>query len=484
MKKFLVTFLLLVFGISMSTSAQEATKRITKQPKATENPLFVAGPWTESSNTISENFEGGTFPPAGWAKLNPDNGTGWALATVGVTPIPGWNGGTVINAPGVSGTGMAFMSYQLGGTSSNDSWLITPQLLNVQAGDSLKFKLRKFGTYADNLDIKISTTVNNNTTAFTINVATIALLAADSGWTDRAYEIGSLVPAGSNIYIAFREHVTDNLNDGAAFFIDEVRAGGAIIPVEFGSFYSSVNENTVVLNWSTATETNNLGFEVERKSANGSFVKVGFVSGKGTTTNTSSYSYSELMKITGFGEKVFEQSAGFLKISEGDNPLDNTFIHPESYDAVNELFKLLNVEAASIREAGGLFESMVMKKGLRQVAEKINVGEPTLQDILDQLKKPGRDPRSELPPPILRSDVLKMEDLQEGMKLKGTVRNVVDFGAFVDIGVKQDGLLHVSQMRNSFVKNPLDVLAAGDIIEVTIIGIDKERGRISLSLRT
>jgi len=194
-------------------------------------------------------------------------------------------------------------------------------------------------------------------------------------------------------------------------------------------------------------------------------------------------SRAELMKISGFGEKVFEQSAGFLKISDGDNPLDNTFIHPESYDSVNELFKLLNVEAASIREAGGLFESMVAKKGVRQVAEKINVGEPTLQDILDQLKKPGRDPRSELPPPILRSDVLKMEDLQEGMKLKGTVRNVVDFGAFVDIGVKQDGLLHVSQMRNSFVKNPLDVLAAGDIIEVTIIGIDKERGRISLSLR-
>lgn len=194
-------------------------------------------------------------------------------------------------------------------------------------------------------------------------------------------------------------------------------------------------------------------------------------------------SRAELMKISGFGEKVFEQSAGFLKISDGDNPLDNTFIHPESYDSVNELFKLLNVEAASIREAGGLFESMVAKKGVRQVAEKIKVGEPTLQDILDQLKKPGRDPRSELPPPILRSDVLKMEDLQEGMKLKGTVRNVVDFGAFVDIGVKQDGLLHVSQMRNSFVKNPLDVLAAGDIIEVTIIGIDKERGRISLSLR-
>ncbi|MBE2278857.1 MAG: RNA-binding transcriptional accessory protein [Ignavibacteriaceae bacterium] len=193
-------------------------------------------------------------------------------------------------------------------------------------------------------------------------------------------------------------------------------------------------------------------------------------------------SREDLLKVKGIGEKAYEQCAGFLKIRNGSNPLDNTFIHPESYSAVNELMKMLNIEAAQISSHFTLSENTIKKIGVSKVAEKIGLGEPTLIDIIENLKKPGRDPREELPLPILKSDVLNIEDLKPGMQLKGTVRNVVDFGAFVDIGVKQDGLIHISQMKKSFVKNAQDVLNAGDVVSVTIISVEPERKRISLKL--
>ncbi|MCL5027467.1 MAG: RNA-binding transcriptional accessory protein [Bacteroidetes bacterium] len=192
----------------------------------------------------------------------------------------------------------------------------------------------------------------------------------------------------------------------------------------------------------------------------------------------------ELIDITGLGEKAFEQSAGFLKIRDGENPLDNTFIHPESYQATEKLLGKINLPIANIKDSGAMIGIFLKQKGSKKLAEEIGIGEPTLIDIIENLKKPGRDPREDIPKPILRSDVLKMEDLQVGMKLKGTVRNVVDFGAFVDIGVKQDGLLHISQIANKFVKNPLDVINVGDIIDVTIVAIDLERKRISLSMKS
>jgi uncharacterized protein len=191
----------------------------------------------------------------------------------------------------------------------------------------------------------------------------------------------------------------------------------------------------------------------------------------------------ELKGVTGLGEKAFEQSAGFLKVSNGENPLDNTFIHPESYQATHAMLEKFNIPIVKLKESGAVISLIVSQKGTKKLAEEIGIGEPTLIDIIENLKRPGRDPREEMPKPILRSDVLKMEDLAEGMKLKGTVRNVVDFGAFVDIGVKQDGLLHVSQMANRFIKNPLDIINVGDIIDVTITGIDIQRGRISLSMK-
>jgi uncharacterized protein len=195
-------------------------------------------------------------------------------------------------------------------------------------------------------------------------------------------------------------------------------------------------------------------------------------------------SREELKEVSGLGEKIFEQSAGFLKIPESANLLDNTFIHPESYTVTNKLLKIFNISLVRISESGSLIDLFVKQKGLKQLSEEIGIGEPTLKDIIENLKKPGRDPREELPKPILRSDVLKMEDLQVGMKLKGTVRNIVDFGAFVDIGVKQDGLLHISEIADRYVKNPLDELSVGDIINVKIISTDKERGRISLSMKS
>lgn len=190
----------------------------------------------------------------------------------------------------------------------------------------------------------------------------------------------------------------------------------------------------------------------------------------------------QILEVAGIGEKTFEQAAGFLKIRNGKNPLDNTFIHPESYIATDKLLSMFNFNSSQIKESIGLIDFFVEKKGFKKVASEVGLGEPTLKDIIENLKRPGRDPREDVPPPILRSDVLSMADLKEGMRLKGTVRNVVDFGAFVDIGVKQDGLIHISHLANKFVKNPQDVLQVGDVIDVTIISVDAARKRIALSM--
>ncbi len=169
--------------------------------------------------------------------------------------------------------------------------LITPQLINVGPGDSLKFWIRKVFNYADNVDVKISTTVNNNAAAFNITVANIVFATTDTGWVYHQYHIGNLFPEGSNIYIGFREHVADNFVDGDAVFIDLVWAGGPYVPVELVSFSANVIDNGVQLNWSTASELNNRGFEIQRKAEGGEFLAVGFVNGNGTSTETHNYAY-------------------------------------------------------------------------------------------------------------------------------------------------------------------------------------------------
>lgn len=234
-------------------------------------------------------------------------------------------------------------------------------------------------------------------------------------------------------------------------------------------------------------------------------------------------SRKELLKVKRLGEKVYEQCAGFLRISESDNPLDNSGVHPESYEVASQLLSALDftIEDVANHELKGIekriaelipekaqpmnikgkgFEALKQlslnnkksdpkeqakryEKGLEKLSKELGTGVLTLKDIVSELKKPGRDPREDMPQPIFRSDVLKMEDLQNGMVLSGTVRNVIDFGAFVDIGVKQDGLVHISQMSDSFVKNPMSIVSVGDVVEVKIIDIDLNRGKVSLSMK-
>jgi uncharacterized protein len=191
---------------------------------------------------------------------------------------------------------------------------------------------------------------------------------------------------------------------------------------------------------------------------------------------------SEIKKVKGLGPKAYQQAAGFLRVPESTNPLDNSPVHPESYPVVRRLVELAGTRLKA-RDMIGRVRAVRDELGLAGLAELLDVGQPTLADILDGLGRPGRDPRDDLPPPLLRQDVLRMEDLQEGMRLRGTVRNVVDFGAFVDIGVKQDGLVHVSKMADHYVRNPLDVVSVGDVVDVTVISIDLDRGRIGLSMQ-
>ena len=192
----------------------------------------------------------------------------------------------------------------------------------------------------------------------------------------------------------------------------------------------------------------------------------------------------DLLKVPKLGPKAFEQSAGFLRIPGGKEPLDNTSVHPESYGAAKELLKELGYKGEDLKKGGiASLKKNPALKNLAGLAESLGIGEMTLEDIISELEKPGRDPRSEMPAPILRTDVLAMEDLKEGMVLKGTVRNVIDFGAFVDIGVHEDGLVHISEMADRFVKHPLDVVKVGDIVTVKVLGVDLKKKRISLSMK-
>ncbi|MBR0145063.1 MAG: RNA-binding transcriptional accessory protein [Eubacterium sp.] len=187
----------------------------------------------------------------------------------------------------------------------------------------------------------------------------------------------------------------------------------------------------------------------------------------------------ELLKVPKLGPKAYEQCAGFLRIRNGSNPLDNTGVHPESYEAASKLMQVCNFSLQDVREG----KAVIFIKDYGQTAAQLGIGEPTLRDMVAEMTRPGRDPRADMPQPVLRTDVLDMKDLTEGMILKGTVRNVIDFGAFVDIGVHQDGLVHISQLTNKkFVKHPLDVVSVGDVVTVKVLSVDMKRKRIGLSM--
>lgn len=196
-------------------------------------------------------------------------------------------------------------------------------------------------------------------------------------------------------------------------------------------------------------------------------------------------SRNELKKVSKLGPKAFEQCAGFLRVPESKNVLDNTAVHPESYKAATQLLEICDYTLDDVknRKIRSDLKTRIEKIGLSSISEKTNVGIPTLQDIVTELLRPGRDPRDELPAPILRTDVLDIKDLKEGMELTGTVRNVIDFGAFIDIGVHQDGLVHISQICNKYIKHPSEVLKVGDIVKVKVLSVDVPKNRISLTMK-
>ena len=189
---------------------------------------------------------------------------------------------------------------------------------------------------------------------------------------------------------------------------------------------------------------------------------------------------ADLLKVEKLGPKAFEQCAGFLRIPGGKNLLDNTGVHPESYEATRKLLELTDTDMGDKTKLGALWKD---DKSVHRLAEELGIGELTLKDIIKELMKPGRDPREDMPKPVLKSDVLDMEDLKPGMRLKGTVRNVIDFGAFVDIGVHQDGLVHISQITDRYIKHPLDALSIGDVVEVEVLSVDVKKKRISLTMK-
>ena len=200
--------------------------------------------------------------------------------------------------------------------------------------------------------------------------------------------------------------------------------------------------------------------------------------------NGAFHSRAELKKVPKLGTKAFEQCAGFLRVPESRNPLDNTGVHPESYKSAKELLTLVDYSEKEIKVAKFPdLAARVKAKGTKSLAQQLGIGLPTLDDIVKELSKPGRDPRDEMPAPMLRSDVLDISDLKEGMELKGTVRNVIDFGAFIDIGVHQDGLVHISQICDKYIRHPSEVLKVGDVVTVRILSVDAKKNRISLTMR-
>ena len=256
-----------------------------------------------------------------------------------------------------------------------------------------------------------------------------------------------------------------------------------------GQYQHDMNQKNLGTALSAVVEdcVNSVGVDLNTASAS----LLEYVSGINKTIAKNIVSYREengsfsnrkqLLKVPKLGPKAYEQCAGFLRISGGSEILDTTSVHPESYAATKALMEKLDITEQELK-CGGMKGISRKIKNTAEIAKELSIGEPTLVDILKELEKPGRDPREELDKPILRSDVLDMKDLKEGMKLKGTVRNVIDFGAFVDIGVHQDGLVHISKMTDRYIKHPLEVVSVGDIVDVTVIGVDLEKKRIQLSM--
>jgi len=261
-----------------------------------------------------------------------------------------------------------------------------------------------------------------------------------------------------------------------------------------GQYQHDVNQKELAKTLGTVVEScvNHVG--VELNTASSALLK--YVSGLSArvageivnyrAANGPFHTRAELKKVKGLGPKTFEQAAGFLRIADGKDPLDNTAVHPESYPLARQILQLVDHSEQDLRDRETLAQIREKLKKLdpKAVAQSLEAGEPTVRDIIDALGQPGRDPRDELPAPLFRADVLSLEDLRPGMVLQGTVQNVVDFGAFVDIGVEKAGLVHISQLSDAYVRHPIDVVQVGDIVTVHILDVDEKLGRISLSMKT
>ena len=258
-----------------------------------------------------------------------------------------------------------------------------------------------------------------------------------------------------------------------------------------GQYQHDVNQNKLDESLTGVVEdaVNSVG--VDLNTATPSLLK--YVSGVSKTVANNIVKYrdengkikerKELLKVSKLGPAAFTQCAGFLRIIDGKNPLDNTSVHPESYDTAEKILASIGFSSKDLKEKLPEVRANLNTVNVSKIANELGVGEPTVKDIIKELQKPGRDPRDDMPKPILRSDVLKMEDLQEGMILTGTVRNVIDFGALVDLGVKSDGLVHISELSDKYVKNPMDVVSVGDIVKVRVLKVDLEKHKVSLSMK-
>lgn len=259
-----------------------------------------------------------------------------------------------------------------------------------------------------------------------------------------------------------------------------------------GQYQHDLNEKKLeeTLGGVVEASVNRVGVDLNTAS----FSLLSYVSGINKTLAKNIVNYREengqftdrkqLLNVEKLGPKTFTQCAGFLRIWNKDNPLDATGVHPESYEAAKKLLKKLGISLEDIarKDGSGIAAAYKLVPDKKKLSEELGIGQITLEDIVKELEKPGRDPRSDGPSPILRSDIMELKDLKPGMILKGTVRNVIDFGAFVDIGVHQDGLVHISQMSNKFIKHPLEVVSVGDIVEVKIMEVDEKKKRIALTM--
>ena len=258
-----------------------------------------------------------------------------------------------------------------------------------------------------------------------------------------------------------------------------------------GQYQHDVNQNKLDESLTGVVEdaVNSVG--VDLNTATPSLLK--YVSGISKTVANNIVKYrdekgklknrKELLKVSKLGPAAYTQCAGFLRITDGENPLDNTSVHPESYETAEKILEQIGFKVQDLKDKSAEIRANLNTVNAEKLATELNIGVPTIKDIIKELQKPGRDPRDEMPKPVLRSDVLKIEDLKEGMILTGTVRNVIDFGAFVDIGIKNDGLVHISEMSDKYIKNPMDVVSVGDIVKVRVIKIDLEKKKVGLSMK-